>query len=194
MWCFCLTVSDTNQKMHLLGNPSFFSLFFLSCTDCDNNNGKRILYTGQFTEYRSVQQNKQFIQSADLKIDHLYIDKTLSEMDLLHEDNSIRKTCAAVSDLIEYGLAICNDQFRRSQINISSKFLADTLDTNFIWCLTMLVMKISWSHWQKSTMDKFIWIAFDLISFQAIFTLCFPNPKQRQKLLWRICCRKPRPN
>lgn len=83
---------------------SFICLsFFLSCTDSDNDDGKRILYTGQFTEYRSVQENSQFIQSAELEIDHLYIDKTLSEMDPLHDENSIRKTCAAVSDLIEYG-------------------------------------------------------------------------------------------
>lgn len=63
------------------------------------NDQKPILYTGEFTEYRSIQYNKWF-QKVQGQIDHLYIDKTLSQMPRLYE-NSIPKTCKAIRELVE---------------------------------------------------------------------------------------------
>lgn len=118
---------NTNYRQPLLNN--FVFPFHLRADR--NDSGKTILYTGDFTEYRSIQENNHFVQSANKGIDHLYIDNTLREMDYLQDDNSIPKTCAAIRDLMKY-------------VNFSHRFnsafykcilfdlSADTTDTNCI--------------------------------------------------------------
>lgn len=75
----------------MIDEPFYFSF-------SDENSGT-ILYTGYFTEYESVVYNTPHFERAAGKIDHLYIDKTLDEMNYMETTNSIRKTCATMEKL-----------------------------------------------------------------------------------------------